>query len=324
VINRAALMMVLLAAMLQPDPVQAQFSSDIPGVPRASVPFRGSHQNRWEWTFAGYRIPTTTDVGDTTAVGVRLSYGRSYRVQSMFEVGFDISIMDGMFERPPQDGELPAGVEPASNYMRAAGLYGLRLGAKWRPVMSLDPDGYGWQAAVGAAIQPSLRPLIGAERFEDSTRVAGQFSGGEDDTGLRGGDPFGRIHTATFISGMASYRAQRFLVDVALVAEAVSKGDEDDGGFSPLVKFDGLSPRLGAMYRLTPSLALGASYWGTGAPPWRDQIFIGVPGATKEEKFGFILTLGSRPESGTDLMISSPNGAWGESLRLYVRSRSTR
>ena len=91
-----------------------------------------------------------------------------------------------------------------------------------------------------------------------------------------------------------------------------------------LVKYDGLSPRIGVMYRLRPNIALGASFWGKGAPPWRDEIWVGVPGEQKKEQYGFTLTLGSRPESGTDLMISSPTGNWSESARLYVRMRATR
>jgi hypothetical protein len=319
--------LVLLAATLQPERLEAQFSSDIPGVPRASIPFRGGHQNRTEWTFAGYRIPTLAEAGDTTAFGLRLSYGRSYRVATTFEIGFDITITDGLFQRPPQD-SIALGGTSGSNYMRASGLYGLRLGGKWRPISALDPDGYGWEVAVGGAIQPALKPLIGAERYADSTRIGGQFHKQDDDAqperGLNGADPFGTLHTASFVTGMASYRSKRVLVDVALVAEAVSGDDESDAVASPLVKFDGLSPRAGAMYRLRRSLAVGVSYWGKGAPPWRDQISVGVPGAVKEEHYGFILTTGARPESGVDLMVSTPNGDWGQSVRLSIRARSTR
>jgi hypothetical protein len=322
---RALIVMVMLGLLNVAEPVEAQFSSDIPGVPRASVPFRGGHQNRTEWTFAGYRIPTEPEVGDTTAFGMRLSYGRSYRVATMFELGFDFTITDGFYQRPPEDTGVPGG-EPGSSYMRASGVHGLRIGGKWRPVSALDPDGYGWEAAIGAAIQPALKPLIGAERYADSTRIGGQFHAVDEDAtgGLHGADPFGGVSTASMVSAMASYRARRLLVDVALVGEAVRKGDEADEGLSPLLNFDGLSPRLGAMFRLTPGIAVGGSYWGKGAPPWRDQVVVGVPGAVKEEQYGVILTLGSRPESGVDMMLSSPNGEWSQSVRLYIRGRSTR
>ncbi|MEX0893235.1 MAG: hypothetical protein WEB88_13800 [Gemmatimonadota bacterium] len=319
--HRAVVIVAVVAAGTLTVPAEAQFSSDIPGVPRASVPFRGNHQNRTEWTFAGYKIPGAADVGDTTALGVRVTFGRSYRIRNVFELGFDISIIDGLLERPPED-TLPGAPPGPGSYIRGSGFYGLRIGGKWRPFSALDLDGYGWEGAIGAGVQPSLRPLIGAESYDDSTRFGGQFSG-EAEPGLRGSDPFGRIHMATFLSGMASYRSQRILADVALVAEAVRESDEADGP-SPLVKFDGVSPRGGVMYRLTPSLALGASYWGNGAPPWRDQISVGVPGAAKGEHYGFIMTLGSRPESGTDFMVSTPTGDWGQSVRLYIRGRSTR
>jgi hypothetical protein len=322
---RAGILALGLSLLIEAEPLAAQFSSDIPGVPRASVPFRGGHQNRTEWTFAGYRIPTDAEVGDTTAFGMRLSYGRSYRVRTSFELGFDITITDGLFQMSPDDPGAVSGPDNR-NYMRAAGMYGLRIGGKWRPVSALDTDGYGWEAAVGAAIQPSLKPLIGAERYADSTRIGGQFHPVDEDApagGLRGADPFGSIHTTSFLMGMASYRSQRILVDAALVAEAVQDDDEAEG-LSPLVKFGGVSPRLGAMYRITPGTAIGVSYWGKGAPPWRDQIAVGVPGGTKEEHYGFILSRGSRPESGIDLMVSTPNGEWGQSVRLYIRGRSTR
>lgn len=302
-------------------PGEAQFSSDIPGVPRAAVPFSGGHQNRTEWTFAGYRIPTGADAGDTTALGMRLSYGRSYRLFTRFELGFDVTLVDGLYVRSPVD-TLPGGAVTGS-YPRGVTLYGLRIGGKFRPFAALDPDGYGFQTAIGAAIQPGLKPVFGVERFADSTRTGGQLAKETEDTdGLTGRDPFASSRTATFLSGMASYRSRRILADAALVVEAVA--DPDEEGFSPLVNYDGLSPRLGLVVRLTPGLALGGSYWGKGAPPWRDQISVGLPGAAKEESYGVIVSFGSRPESGTDIMLSSPTGDWGQSLRLYIRGRSTR
>lgn len=330
----ALLAAVLVTVTLAPAPAEAQFSSDIPGVPRAAVSFRGGMQSRTEWTFAGFKIPTEGIgvEGDTLGGGLRLSLGRSYRIATAFELGFDLTLADGLYVRPPEeDGLLDDDTD--RSYLRGVTLYGLRVGAKWRPFSDLDPDGYGWEIAVGAAIQPGVKPLFGIERYADSTRTGGQFIKDEDDEGVEDptpgllpvGDPFGSIHTATFITGMGSYRTQRLLVDLALVAEAVTGGDDDAADTpSPLVKYDGISPRIGVMYRLRPNIALGASYWGTGAPPWRDEIWVGVPGEQKKEQYGFTLTLGSRPESGTDLMVSSPTGNWTESARLYIRMRATR
>jgi hypothetical protein len=178
-------------------------------------------------------------------------------------------------------------------------------------------NGNGWQIAVGAAYQPSLHTLWGLDRQNDSLVTGGQFSGDQE---IEGDDPFAPIHASTIVAGMASYRTKRLTADAAVVAEKVS-GDATNQ--SPLYKFDGVSPRFGAVFRLTPSFGIGGSYWGDGAPPWRDQIRFGLPGEQKQEKFGVLLGFGSSPEAGTDLMITSPTGDITQSVRLYIRLRST-
>jgi outer membrane receptor protein involved in Fe transport len=305
----------LLAALA--GPAEAQFSSDIPGVPRATVPFRGTHQNRTEVTFAGYRVPGGGAEEDTLALGMRVSFGRSYRVLTRFEVGIDLTVADGLIVRTPAQDAAQGEVD---YYPRGVTLYGIRIGGKVRPFSALDVAGQGFELAIGGAIQPALRPVFGVEHFGDSTRTGGQFSKDVDGGALRDQDPFTRTPSATFLSGMASYRARRVLADAALVVEKV----EERGNSAAVASYTGVSPRAGFVFRLTPGLAVGASYWGSGAPPWRDQNLVGIPGAQKEESYGVVIALGARPEAGMDLMLSSPTGAWGESIRLYIRTRSTR
>lgn len=309
----------LATLLVAASPLAAQFSSDVPGIPRASIPFRGSHQNRTNWTFTGFKVPGGS--GDTVGGGLRFGFGRSYRVQTRFEVGFDLTLLDGMAVKPPTDDTNIVGA--GGTYIRAEALYGIRIGAKFRPFSALDPDGYGWEAAVGAAIQPGLRPLYGVERYADSTRTGGQFTSKDADLGLYGADPLARLHTATTLAGMVSYRSRRLLFDGGLMVEKASDPAAGDQP-SPTVAYDKLSPRLGGMFRLTPSFALGGAFWGKGSPAWSDEVWIGMPGELKQEQFGLLLSFGSQPEAGTDLMISSPTGKFGQSLRLLIRTRSTR
>jgi hypothetical protein len=307
--KRVAAVLLVLSFGMVPEAF-AQFSSDIPGVPRASTPLRGGHQNRTEFDLAGYRLAGTN--GDTMSFVGRIGFGQSYRVQNKFEIGYDMTIGEGVFHRVPAVG---AG-DPAT-YTRGTFFYGIRLGAKFRPVSSISPEGYGYELAIGAGYQPALQPMFGAEREGDSTRVTGHFL--EEEGLARFDDPFASSHAATQIAGMASYRTRRVTADAAIVTEAVTVGERP----SPTGTYDGLSIRLGAVYRLRPSISVGASYWGDGAPPWRGRIQSRSP-AAQEEQFGVVLAFGSRPEAGTDLVVTSPTGDIASSARFYFRFRSTR
>ena len=71
-------------------PAAAQFSSDIPGVPRGLVSMRGGRQSRTEWVLTGYHLPSQLDsTKSVNAGGVQLGFGSSYRVRGKFELGFD-------------------------------------------------------------------------------------------------------------------------------------------------------------------------------------------------------------------------------------------
>jgi hypothetical protein len=208
--------------------------------------------------------------------------------------------------------------------LRGLTAYGIRVGGKYRPIIALDPDGNGYEIAFGAAIQPQLKPLYGVEHLGDSLRQGGQFykdTKSASSTVFKT-NPFTDLSSTSQFAAMASYRTRRLIGDAAIVAEHV--GDRTAvGGSSPLTEYNGVAVHAGGSYRLTPSIAVGGAFWGTGAPPWRDEVRY-APGATKTDQYAVLLQFGSQPESGIDLMYTTPNGNWAQSGRLYIRARSTR
>jgi hypothetical protein len=304
---------------------RAQFSSDIPGVPRASISIRGGHQNRTEWTFTGYKVPNAASSGDTIAGGLRLGFGQSYRVLGQFELGYDLTLFDAYALQPPSIKTADAKSTSEPTYMRGIAAYGIRIGAKYRPVVALDPDGNGYEVAFGAAIQPELQPLYGIEHMGDSSRQGGQFShdnAATSSTVFRS-NPFAKLSSAVEAGAMGSYRARRITGDAALLIEHVPERNASTDP-SPVSLTDGLSLRVGGAFRLTPSISVGGSYWSKGAGPWRDDIRLAAPGKHQDDHFAFLLQFGSEPEAGIDLMYSRPTGKYSESGRLYLRMRSTR
>jgi hypothetical protein len=267
--------------------------------------------------------------------GLRLGFGRSYRIGSQFEIGFDFTLLDGFAIKAPEPEDAPEESE-STLYARGMTLYGLRLGAKFRPYSNLTPEGYGFEAAVAGSFQPPLKPVIGVERAGDSTYTGG-LVGGEDADQDNPRPVFNQLKGSFQLMGLASYRARRIMVDVGIVSEFSQDEDPEDADeLSPLAVFDGVSPRIGASYRLTPSIAVGGAFWGKGATPWRDHIVINSPGkenscptdpnvvcGQEDNQFGALLQFGSRPEAGMDLMVVSPTGAFGESLRILFRWRGT-
>lgn len=298
----------------------AQWASDFPGVPRASISIRGSKQTRTEWTFEGRKVAATTGADDAVGAGLRLGIGRSYRVGDQWEWGFDYTFVDLTAQLPPD----AAGGATKGNYYRGLLAYGFRLGAKIRPYSDIDQDGNGVELAFGAGYQPSLASLVGYEMLGDSSRTGGQF-GDKQKTAASThftGNPFTPLPATTMIAAMGSYRSKRLLADAALVSESASTPPAEDGP-SPVNDLDGFAIRAGASYRVTPRIALGAAFWGTGASPWRDELRFGLPGKAHTSQYALLVQFGSKPESGTDLIVTSPTGNFSESVRIYVRTRAT-
>lgn len=309
------------------DGAGAQFSSDIPGVPRAAISIRGGHQNRTEWTFSGYKVPSGgTSSGDSLAGGLRVGFGQSYRILGQFELGYDFTLFDAYGMQPPSAKSVTGSTAaPTRTYIRGLAAYGIRIGAKYRPIVALDPDGNGYEVAFGMSLQPELRPLYGIEHLGDSLRQGGQFAG--EKTGPRStffqSNPFAKLSSATDFAAMGSYRSRRIIADGAIVMERVPTRDVGLDP-SPVGLEDGVSLRAGGAYRVGPSFAVGASFWSQGSAPWRDDVHLSVPGKQSDDHFALLLQFGSAPEAGIDVMYSAPTGKYNESGRLYVRLRSTR
>jgi len=294
-------------------PTGAQLSSDLPGVPRASVPFAGGRQSRGEFDFLYFKVPIDGS-RDTLAFGARIGLGRSYRIQSRWEVGFDLTLVEGMHNRESrQDSTQEQSFAP---YTRGLLGYGFRIGAKFTPISSVSPEGFGYHAGVGVAFQPKLQPLFGISFEDDSTYTGGQFI--KDEGGLD--DVVQNLPQSIQVAAMGSYRSRRVSVDGALIWE--SQTEETASEPLAVERYSGLFPRVGAKFQLTRSIAPGLVFWGSGAPPWRDRITERGPGED-ESQFGLLISFGSRRESGTDLLIMSPRGSFGEAIRLYIRTRST-
>ena len=299
-------LLTIAMVLLLPTPCAAQWSSDLPGVPRASIVRLGSAQGRFELDAS--RLRAQGPAGDSTTFQGRLGAGWSWRVASAFEFGFDVTLAEAQRSSVPTD----AATDPRDNgsSFTTTGGYGLRFGLKFRPVSYVDPDGNGMAVAVGIGYQPKLDPLIRYQSRGDSS-----FSGG-----ILGGDQrdVGHVHAAKLFMAAFSYRSPRLTGDVAFVAESV---DEGEGDGSLLRVYSGLSPRAGIRYRVGHGLGLGVSFWGKGAPPWRDRLVAGISDGYGDDQVGLMISLGATPEKSTDFMISSPAGSFGRSVTIYIVAR---
>jgi hypothetical protein len=309
---RVVVMLAAGLALGTAERAQAQFSSDLAAVPRASLPERGPYQGRMTWDFASFR--TDTPAGRSTAGRAHLGFGLSRRIGRWVEVGGDMAMLDVYYARIPVDSLV--GPEPglqtrasAEGRFTASMFYAPRLGLKVRPVSLTAPDGNRIDLAVGVAYQPSLRPVIAVLHKGDSTAVSGVF--GETHPELN------PVHGAVQVALMGSYRADRVVADLALVNQSTFR---DEG--SPLESFEGFAPVLGARVRVVSFAWAGFSWWTTGAPPWRDRVVANVPEESRRH-FAPVLSIGTRPERSTDLILSSPDGGLNRSVRLHIQSRWT-
>ena len=117
---------------------------------------------------------------------------------------------------------------------------------------------------------------------------------------------------------VVDYSSARVYATLGLTAEASSG---EDAGI--LDTYSGLTPLAGASYRLTPGFALGFSFWGPGSPPWSGESRIREMDRNTQG-VGVVLTFGGPAGTSSDLMISTPFGAAGESARIHFRTRAFR
>lgn len=292
--------LLLACAFFLASPVQAQFSSDLPGVPRGRVSFLSGGQGRFELDLTAFKLGESG--ADTLAGGLRIGFGKSWRIGTNVELGWDFSLAEVRMVRPKDEGV-------ATDNLDATAAYGARIGLKYQFFNVLDPDGYGISASLGAAYQPELKPGFIYSKSGDDSQTGGYAGSTPEDGGIDS-----KIHQSTIFMGAISYRTERVEADGAIVVESSSQ----DTGISPIRVYDGTSVTVGGRYRVTPGLGLGIVYWGSGAPPWRDRINFGLRDIDPSD-FGFLVTFGSGLERGTDIMISSPTGSFSESLSFYLR-----
>ena len=280
--------------------LRAQWSDYVPGVPGAWPPGMSSVQKRWEIDLSGYWMPV--DAERTNGARLRTGGGWSWRVATGVEFGFDFTLVEVAWLNPAD-----ASADPTR--LTIAGVYGARFGLKFTPISSVDLDGNGFALAIGGGFQPNVAPLITHQSVGDSTVTGGVIGDAKD------GDGIGKIHAAALFTATATYRSGRLMLGSAAVIET---GDRN--GSSAIRVPAPVSARVGLVYRLTHGLSLAASFWGNGAPPWRDRLALSAP-IEEHMQFGVWLTSGGAPEGGLFLTGMSPTGAFGESASLYLASR---
>ncbi len=301
-----------LSLLAGPKDGGAQLTSVLPGIPSAGVPELGRAQSRVAFGVQfGRDLPA--EATDWVA-GARAAWGRSSRVFENAEWGFSFTWVDVNYQRFAEDGD--SGVDPGGA-LEAHALFALQLGAKYRVLSLLDLDGNGWQTALFATARPTLSTAASLRTVGDSTTVRGLGRGAEE-------DPDPDFEPWTDVSGqaqfgvVADYTSSRLFATVGLAVESGTAGETE-----VLDSYSGVSPRVGASYRLTPGLAAGFSFWANGSPAWASEAR--VRGLDRNSSAaGLVLTFGELTGSGSDLMISTPFGAAGESVRIYFRSRGFR
>ena len=87
-----------------------------------------------------------------------------------------------------------------------------------------------------------------------------------------------------------------------------------------LTVYGGTALRSGALYRVTPSMGMGLTWWGDGAPPWRHRIPLTV-GKAQARRWGVVLSLGATQGKSLDMVVTSPTGSFSESISVYLRAR---
>jgi hypothetical protein len=302
-IGKQTLAVVVWLSLSCPVMVSGQWSMDFPGVPRARVPFLSGGDGRFELDITGYRL--RAEESDTVAGSLRIGFGNSWRLGSKFELGYDVSLGELRTIRP--GGTSP--VEPSQ--LSGTVVYGGRVGLKFQPYRVVDPDGYGLAVAFGVAYRPEVLQVFTYSKTGNITTTGGYAGARPPDGELK------KVVTATQSAmGSVSYRVRRLDLDAALTYVRVVQ----PSGEPILPSYPGAALAVGARVYLTSSFGIGASYWGSGPPPWQDRIGVDVRSSSLP-KFGFLLTLGGNIDGGTDIMVYSPTGDFSESISFYLRAR---
>ncbi len=216
---RNVLLGLLAVTTAIPSAASAQFTSEIPGVPRAGVPWNGHAQGRVGIDLSGFRIEEETGIHWVGRAGV--DWGRSYRIGPNLEVGFDLGLASGLLDnyRPAED-QTDEGPITASEVVIG---YGVTVGAKLRPISYLSTAGHGFEAAIAASFRYGSEPVFAYEMVGDSSRTGGLFVGADSDS-TSGTEEDLLLESASAVGGglILSYRTPRIMADVALMFESAS------------------------------------------------------------------------------------------------------
>ena len=308
----ALLASLSLAALLWPVGLNGQLTSVLPGIPSAGLPDLGNSQSRI--TLGSQFARETPQEGTSWLAGTRVAWGRSFRIIENLEAGFSFTWFDVTYQRLADPLAESLG---ASWTMDAHGLFGVRLGAKYRLFSHVDLEGRGWQAAIHGRFQPALGTAASVRVVGDSTTV--RTLGREEDEPLPPAlEPWTDVPQQSEFGVVVDYSSTRVFATLGMNWESA---EEETNGV--IESHTGLTPLAGASYRLTPGFSLGFSFWGVGSPPWAGESRVRDIDRNSASA-GLVLTFGEPSGNGSDLMISTPFGSAGQSVRIHYRTRAFR
>lgn len=298
-------------ALTNPSAADAQLTRTFPGHTSAALPDGGAGHSAVDFSLHFSSIaPEDTH---SWLSGMNVSWSRAYRVGESAELGFAFSWLDISYQNPTSsedEAEVP-------RILDAHALYGITIGGKYRIMSFIDLDGLGTEASVFVTHRPGMRTVASMQTDFDSTVVRG-ILGGSDEEGEVFGGPRSNVPSHSQVGMVVDYTAARFELSGGLIYNSGS-GDEED----LLNTFSGVSPNLAARYRLNPGSSLGFVFWGNGSPPWASEAQIqGLRRNTGS--VGLLIGFGPGRLFGSDLILSTPVGSLGESVRILYSSRGLR
>ena len=294
--------------------VEAQLTTELPGVPSPGVPTLSRSRSEWAWE--GALTWRSEEAGVRRFVESRAALARSYRILRNGEVGVRLTLAD-VSALIPEEGTDSSGA--ATRWDGSVG-YGVTLGAKYRFLSLVDLDGHGIEAAVVGTWRPRLEPALRYFREGDDVRGASGLLGGRAAASMEDAAPAPPVEvparrTAGFVVGV---RQRRWLADASLVHQTVG-----DAEFPWVRSSEGMAFRAGVMGQVTRGTSVGLAWWGGGDPPW-DNAPVRPDAGRSDPSYGLVLSLTERRGAGTRLMVTAPTGSFSDSLRLYILGYAAR
>lgn len=291
------------------DEAAAQVSSEIPGVPSAGIPTlsRSRQEVTFEFGFAwGPPDPDTRRFGES-----RISMNRTFRVVRNLEVGAELTLIDGSVHVP----EAGEGRGDRPTRIDGSAAYGFALGAKYRFLSLMDLDRRGVEVALLGSWRPTAEPAFRMELEGDNVRRFSGFLTSDDEEGDGVGHPR-EVPGGATIGLAGGFRHNRIQADLSVLRHTYRTVP------SPWIPGEsGTDLKAGFLVELRPSLSVGATYWGNGAPPWANApIRSGITGESGSSVGLLIGRDGDRRGAGTRFLFTSPTDNFGESIRIMIHT----